>query len=139
MRLFHSSISIGFSLIELMITIAIISILSVITYPQYTDFVLRTNRSEAQRELMRIAHLQESLFIEEKTYKNDMTLLGLNADPYITSSGLYSIDAKVTNNSVEFTLIATALKNQALNDTMCLEFMINHLGIKTATSLDCWE
>ena len=133
----HKTSTQGFTLIELMIAVAIVGILSAIAYPQYTDFVQRANRSEGQREILRVANLQERFFVDTRTYTEDMTNLGLNADPFITESGLYSIDAEVTGSS--FVLTATALGNQATGDSECANFFINELGTKTATSLNCWE
>lgn len=56
----------GFTLMELLITVAIIGILASVAYPSYTDFVVRSNRSEAQRELMRFANLQEQVFVDRR-------------------------------------------------------------------------
>lgn len=137
MVIFDKHIVKGFSLIELMIVIAIIGILSAIAYPQYTDFVKRSNRSEAQREILRIANLQERYFVDTRSYTEGMTDLGLNADPFITESGFYRIDAEVVGSS--FTLTATALGSQASGDIECLNFVVNELGTKTATSSNCWE
>jgi len=126
----------GFTLIELLITVAIIGIISSIAYPSYSDFVLRSNRSEAQRELLRIANLQEQLFVDRRVYTEDMTVLGLATDPYKTDSENYSIDAKVTGST--FVLTATALGNQKTNDTSCVTFTVTDTGLKSASGT-CWE
>ena len=55
--------NLGFTLIELLITVAIIGILAGVAYPSYTDFIVRSNRTEAQRELLHLANLQEQIFV----------------------------------------------------------------------------
>jgi type IV pilus assembly protein PilE len=127
----------GFTLLELLITIAIIGIISAVAYPSYIDNISRANRSEAQRELLRLANLQEQYFIDHRVYTADMTQLGASADPYITDSGLYSIDAVVTG--VTYTLSATAKGSQITNDSACLNLSVTDTGRTTAASTHCWE
>jgi len=129
----------GFTLIELLITVAIIGILAGIAYPSYTDFISRSNRAEAQRELMRLASIEEQRFIDFRTYTNDMTDLGMNADPYITESKNYSIDAVIAGNGTTFVLTATAKGTQLANDTECTTLTVNELGTKGGESDICWE
>jgi type IV pilus assembly protein PilE len=125
----------GFTLIELMITVAIIGILASIAYPSYTDFVMRSNRSEAQRELMRFANLQEQVFVDTRSYASDMKGLGLSTVNFNTSSKNYVI--KVLNQTATtFTLRAIGKQNQ-VNDSGCVRLNIDHLGTKTPKA--CWE
>lgn len=126
----------GFTLIELLITVAIVGIIASIAYPSYSDFVVRSNRSEAQRELLRIANLQEQLFVDSRAYTEDMKALGLTADPFKTESENYSIDAKVTGNT--FVLTATALGNQKATDTSCVTLTVTETGLKRPSGT-CWE
>ncbi|MBA6349995.1 MULTISPECIES: type IV pilin protein [unclassified Colwellia] len=127
----------GFTLLELMISVAIVGILASIAYPSYIDNISRANRSEGQRELLRLASLQEQYFIDHRAYTTDMKKLGASADPYITDSGFYSIDAVVVG--VTYTLKATARGTQATNDSSCLTLSVTDSGQKTATSTNCWE
>ncbi|TPH19232.1 type IV pilin protein [Litorilituus lipolyticus] len=129
----------GFTLLEVLITVALIGILVSIAYPSYTEFVVKSNRSEAQRELVRLANLQEQAFVDNRAYTEDMTQLGANADPFITDGGNYSIDANVGNNGTTFTLTATALLLQKKRDTKCAKFSVTETGEKDATNSDCWE
>jgi type IV pilus assembly protein PilE len=127
----------GFTLIEVMITVAIVGILASIAYPSYTDFILRSNRAEAQRELLRFANAQEQVFSDRRKYMNDMRKIGGNANPYITESKNYSISAVRNINNRTFTLKATATNGQT-RDTDCLTMKINQAGVKLPAT-GCWE
>lgn len=122
-----------------MVAVAIIGILAGVAYPSYVDFVTRSNRAEPQQELLRIANLQEMYYVDNREYSADMKALGLNADPYVTDSGLYSVDATLNTNKDEFILKATAQGTQATNDSACLHMQVTETGAKSATSADCWE
>lgn len=125
----------GFTIIELMITVAIIGILALLVYPSYISFVLESNRTEGQRELLRLANLQEQLYTDSRAYTTDMKKLGLGASPFITENGLYSISATVSGDT--FTLKASA-KLAQLKDTNCLTMTITDTGAKTPKE-NCWE
>ena len=129
----------GLTLVEVMITLVIISILAAVVYPAYVNVTGRSNRSEAQRELSRLAFLQEQFFADNRTYTADMTDLGAPADPYITESGNYSIDATIGAGGTTFDLKATAKGNQASIDASCLTLSIDEALEKTASSANCWE
>jgi len=124
----------GFSLIELLITVAIIGILAGVAYPSYTSFIMRSDRAEAQRELLRLANLQEQLFVDTRSYGSDTTKIGL-ANPFITASGKYSITVTASSTTT-FTLSAAA-KGSQLKDTDCLSLTINEIGTKADSA--CWE
>lgn len=128
--------SLGFSLIELMITVAIVGILAAVAYPTYTSFVLSSNRSEGQRELLNLANLQEETFIDRRSYTTDMTALGMTADPHITEFGSYSIDATTASNGATFILTATARGSQT-SDSGCTALTVNEAGQKLPAV--CWR
>lgn len=126
----------GFTLIELMIAVAIVGILASVAYPSYQNFVVRSNRSEAPRELVRFANLQEQLYVDSRSYTENMSDLGAGSTSvYKTSNELYEIKSKVVNNT--FTLTATAQGIQATNDPDCLNIEITDTGKKTPAI--CWE
>mgnify|MGYP000170949278 CR=1 FL=1 len=126
----------GFTLIELLVTVAIIGILAGVAYPSYTDFVIRSNRSEAQRELLRYANLQEQVFVDSRSYAADMTGLGKSTASILSESTNYAISVQAGSTSTTFTLQAVA-KNNQVNDTGCTTLTVNHIGAKSPSA--CWE
>ena len=71
----------GFTLIELMITVAIIAILAGIAYPSYQSYVQRTQRSAAQQLMLQIASRQEQRLLDTRTYTDDPNDIYPAADP----------------------------------------------------------
>lgn len=126
----------GFTLMELMFTVAIVGILSAIAYPSYNDFVVRSNRAEAPRELVRLANLQEQLFVDSRAYTTNISDLGVGSTAiYETPSHNYKISSTVVNNT--FTLTANAQGTQKTKDTDCIKIEITDTGKKTP--INCWE
>lgn len=126
----------GFTLIELMIAVAVVGILAAIAYPSYTNFVLNSNRSEGERELLHLANLQEETFIDRRTYTADMTDLGMTDNPHVTEFGNYSIGGTTDNDGTTFILTATAQGAQ-VNDAGCTVLTVNEAGQKTPVA--CWR
>ncbi len=128
--------SFGFTLIELMIVVAIIGVLASVAYPSYRDFVTRSNRAEASRELARLANLQEQFFVDSRAYTVNISVLGIGTSAtFTTPSGNYVISSVVNNNA--FTLTATAQGTQAIDDAACKTITITDTGRRLPAI--CWE
>lgn len=126
----------GFTLIELMIVVAIVGILAMVAYPSYNDYIVRNNRAEAPRELVRLANLQEQLFVDSRAYTTDISDLGVGSSAiYETPSKNYKISSIVVGAT--FTLTATAQGSQATNDSACKTILLTDTGSKSP--LICWK
>jgi type IV pilus assembly protein PilE len=71
MKLFKQN---GFTLIELMISVAIVGILASIAYPSYTQYMIRASRAAAQSEMMAIANRQQQFLLTNRAYVDKATL-----------------------------------------------------------------
>jgi type IV pilus assembly protein PilE len=126
----------GFTLIELMITVAIVGILAAVAYPSYQRYVHRSNRAEVKAELMKTTQELERCFTSARTY------VGCKASPFNTPTNRYSI--AITPAATTFSLTATAIGTQ-LKDLECRTLTINNTNLQTATtstgaaSSECWK
>jgi type IV pilus assembly protein PilE len=71
----------GFTLIELMIVVAVIAILVSVAYPSYTRYMTRMHRAQAQSYLMQVAQRQHQYFLDSREYASQATILGLEPVP----------------------------------------------------------
>jgi type IV pilus assembly protein PilE len=145
----HSRMA-GVTLLELLVTVAIIGILGAIAYPSYTNYVMRTNRVVGKSLLLQVADRQEQFFADNKRYTTDLTQLGYNANGFmVDDQGAYVADAdanrlyriSLTNaTATTFTANAAPQLNQATRDTNCQTLTLTHRGLKgqTGASTDCW-
>jgi type IV pilus assembly protein PilE len=118
----------GFTLIELMITVAIVGILAAIAYPSYTQYVLRGHRAAAQSEMMDIANLQQQLLLANRSYAATGTVpwnnTGYGLPTELLPRYTYNIAA---SNPPYFRIIFTPIGAQVSDGALVLDSM----GVKT--------
>ena len=135
----------GFTLIEVMIVVVIISILAAIAYPAYQDSVRKARRADAKSSLLEIAQILERCYTEFNAYNNLACTNAVSAGPTVnltSTDGYYTIVSNsgaetLTNNTYTLTATPNALGGQNL-DTRCATFTLDNTGAKNATNADCW-
>ena len=132
----------GFTLIELMIVVAIIGILAAIAVPMYSDYVTRSRRTDGQAALLQVAQELERCYTQYSAYNNNnCSVVSGGAVSQNSPEGFYAIAATGGNlTATTFILTATPQGAQA-NDTDCTTLTLNQLVVAGATGADtskCW-
>jgi type IV pilus assembly protein PilE len=117
----------GFTLIEVMITVAIVGILAAIAYPSYRDQIIKSRRSDGQTLLVEVAGRQERYYFDNASYADKLSkLAGYTADSINSPEGYYSISVSASTADT-YTLTATAQGDQTSDGNLTLDNLGNKL------------
>lgn len=124
----------GFTLIELMITVAIMAIIATIAYPSYIDSVRKARRADAQSQMMELASFMERFYTENNRY-NKQNNVGQTA---------VALPAGITNDYYDYALQSVAATSYAIkadpktgqSTPNCGTLTIINTGLKAPPT--CW-
>ena len=106
----------GFTLIELMIVVAIVGILAGVGYPSYTQYITDSRRTEAMTLLLSAMQREERFFTKELEYTTSMRSLGYSSSKVTTDGGHYQVSASLCTPVPCVKLEATPLGVQSTRD-----------------------
>lgn len=146
----------GFTLIELMIVVAIVGVLAGIAYPSYQDSVIKSRRADAKAALLELSVFMERYYTANGCYTSGSCVAGTTTAPNLPflvtpKSGKANYNLTVVTTPSTFTLTATPRKTDGTSysdtatdnpDKQCASLSLNNTNTKTesgtGTVTDCW-
>ncbi|PCH61792.1 MAG: pilus assembly protein PilE [SAR86 cluster bacterium] len=134
----------GFTLLEILIVVAIIGILMSIALPSYQESILRAGRAEAKTVLLQVAADQERFYSTNNSYS-------LNAQPLQNPaiatrdsiSGLYGVTVAACGaGAIANCFVATATPQLSQTDDECTTLTLSDVGVRGSTGAnvdECWQ
>ena len=123
----------GFTLVEMVVTVAVLAILAAIAWPSYDGYVRRSKRATAQSALMTIANRQQAYLLDMRAYTSSLTALSFSPPQELRND--YAFDVVVDNAASPRTFVVTAtpLNQQARNGELPLT--VSQSGARTPAAI----
>ena len=139
----------GFTLLELLITLAVITVLGMIAITSYSQYTIRANRTDAKVAIAEIAQKEERYFSAHNNYVYGEAAArqfrGGEATKILSDKALYQISVEKDGNG--YLISATPVANKApdVRDKKCRKFTLDHTGKEKAVddagtdrTAECW-
>jgi len=138
----------GFTLIELMVVVAVIGLLAAVALPSYWSSIMKSRRTSAQSALLDLASREERYYTAKNIYTSDLSQLGFPAGTSVpvpdgTNNYFYDVSVEVlAADTSSFSLKAVPVGSQT-KDTACATYTYDSRGIRGNTggtaSDSCWN
>jgi len=132
----------GFTLVELLIVVAILGILYSVAMPSYTEHMQRSRRADIQQVMLQHGAVLERIYSRNGGYPNAFDT-AKNTEfytfTYAPSNRTPGSAAGDDFRSREYTLTATPKKGSAQAGDRCGSLVITHNGSQSAEATNCWE
>lgn len=129
----------GFTLIEILVAIAIVAVIASIAYPTYRNYQLKARRSEARNVLIKLIADAEQFRAQNNRYPTPSEVPNPNPAFYSIVGFNCADYSWITNSNTDcITFEANARTAPQINDTPCLRFALDSDGNRYPANSECW-
>jgi type IV pilus assembly protein PilE len=137
----------GFTLIEVMIVVAILAILSAVAIPAYKYYITRGNRANARTAIQNTAQQEERYFTQNNTYLSvpagSTTTSGwVNyvGNTYATRTHDLTVTVVAGSTTLANSFTISAAPTNGFSDALCGTISLTSTGLQSpSTPTDCWQ
>ena len=113
----------GFTLIELMITVAIIGVLAAVAFPSYQSHIVKGNRAAAQAFMVDVANRQKQYLLDARSYALDLNTLGMTVPAEVSKHYSACCGIVVVASPPSFTITAIPTSSQQRQETLSADLI----------------